>query len=356
MVGPWIERRRRPRARIRSLPRRRHDNGWQLGRNPSRGLIARSLGLAGVAAITAAASAYLILHVPLAGQPLLGALAPELWPVAAWALLLVAAADAAMVAAIVGRHLDRPGPSLQPKAGDWIPEALKPKRTSIRGFAVTAIACVALVLGGGALGLPLWAGVLLGLLPWLPVYLSEASWQYQHYGAYVFFGALALLQLGHLSEHVVQNLQLLFSHGDAARSRGVFGQLDLETVHFYWNVAIWLGTGLLLYALGIQNRWLWVAFAVATLHSVEHIYLFWIYVADHPAYVAGGIAGIMGKGGLIGSPLARPYLHLDYNVVEVTPFLLALWDQSKSVYDRRRPGLAAAPPDKPVNALIPAEG
>ncbi len=34
---------------------------------------------------------------------------------------------------------------------------------------------------------------------------------------------------------------------------------------------------------------------------------------------------------MIGSPLARPYLHFVYNVLEVTPFVLAFWDQTNLV-------------------------
>lgn len=85
---------------------------------------------------------------------------------------------------------------------------------------------------------------------------------------------------------------------------------------------------------------------MASLHSVEHMYLYWLYVADPTAYLLGGWNGILGAGGLIGSPLVRPYLHLVYNVLEVTPFVLAYWDESRRVYDR----IIGSPAPGPVPA------
>jgi hypothetical protein len=53
---------------------------------------------------------------------------------------------------------------------------------------------------------------------------------------------------------------------------------------------------------------------------------------SHPAfYAAGGFAGIMGSGGVICSPLARPYLHFAYNVIVIVPMFLALWDQARGL-------------------------
>jgi hypothetical protein len=86
------------------------------------------------------------------------------------------------------------------------------------------------------------------------------------------------------------------------------------------------------------NRWLWVAFIAASLHEVEHLYLYWIYNSDPSFYVHGGLEGIMGNGGLIGSPLARPYLHFTYNFLVVVPMVCAFLDQTKHVYDRHAVG------------------
>lgn len=203
-----------------------------------------------------------------------------------------------------------------------------------RAIWVTLAMSLALVAGGTLLALPLWGIAVVAPVPWLPIYVTAFRWQRVHYGAYAFFGALTLLQLRHLAEHVAQNVQLLITHGSTVMALGIFGSLDLETVHFIWNVLIWLGTGALLYRFGTQNLWLWIAFFAASVHSIEHIYLYWLYAGDHTFYLARGSAGILARGGLIGSPLVRPYLHLVYNVVEVTPFTIAFWDQGRLLEDR----------------------
>ncbi|MGH8986176.1 MAG: hypothetical protein ACRDY6_20220 [Acidimicrobiia bacterium] len=79
-----------------------------------------------------------------------------------------------------------------------------------------------------------------------------------------------------------------------------------------------------------------MAFAAASLHQVEHFYLFWMCHAHPAVYEAGGFAGIMGSGRIIGSPLGRPYLHFTYNVIVIVPMLVALWDQAASLGPRRR--------------------
>ncbi len=192
----------------------------------------------------------------------------------------------------------------------------------------------ALVLGGIIERLPLWGIALAVLIPWLPIWWANAAWQTRHYGLYALFGALTLFQLGHMMEHSAELVQLYLNHGNLAQSHGVFGVLDNEVVHFYWNVGVWLGIGLLLYRLGSRNLWLWIAFFVASIHMVEHVYLYWVYVFHQDFYLAGGWTGILGKGGILGSPLDRPYLHFVYNYLEVVPLIIALWDQSRHVYDR----------------------
>jgi len=192
----------------------------------------------------------------------------------------------------------------------------------------------ALVLGGIIERLPLWGIALAVLIPWLPIWWVDAAWQTRHYGLYAFFGALTLFQLGHMMEHSAELVQLFLNHGNLAQSHGVFGVLDNEVVHFYWNVGVWLGIGVLLYRLGSRNPWLWVAFFAASIHMVEHVYLYWLYIFHQDFWLAGGWTGILGKSGILGSPLDRPYLHFVYNYIEVVPLVIAFWDQSRHVYDR----------------------
>ncbi len=203
-----------------------------------------------------------------------------------------------------------------------------------RGALLAVSISSALVLGGLIERLPLWGIALAVLLPWLPIWWFDAAWQTRHYGLYGFFGALTLFQLGHMTEHAAELVQLFVNHGNLAQSHGVFGVLDNEVVHFYWNIGVWLGIAFLLYRLGSRNPWLWIAFVAASLHMVEHFYLYWLYVFHQEFWLAGGWAGILGKGGLLGSPLDRPYLHFVYNYFEVVPLVIAFWDQSWHVYDR----------------------
>ena len=66
------------------------------------------------------------------------------------------------------------------------------------------------------------------------------------------------------------------------------------------------------------------------------------------------LAGIMGNGGLIGSPLARPYLHFTYNFLVVVPMVLALLDQTKLIYQREtRPSEASPSEARPSEESAP---
>jgi hypothetical protein len=202
-----------------------------------------------------------------------------------------------------------------------------------RGALFAASISFSLLLGGLIERLPVWGIAVAVLLPWLPIWWLSATWQTRHYGLYGFLAALSLFQLGHMMEHAAELAQLFANHGNLAQSHGVFGVLDNEVVHFYWNVGVWVGIAVLLCRLGSRNPWLWIAFGAASIHMVEHIYLYWLYVFHQGFWAAGGWAGILGRGGLVGSPLDRPYLHFAYNYLEVVPLVIAFWDQSRRVYD-----------------------
>ena len=203
----------------------------------------------------------------------------------------------------------------------------------LRGALLALSISSALLVGGVIERLPLWGIALAVLCPWLPIWWFDVRWQTRRYGLYGLFSALTLLQVGHMMEHAAELVQLFVNHGNLAQSHGIFAVLDNEAVHFYWNVCVWVGIAVLLYRLAPRNPWLWVAFIAASIHMVEHVYLYWLYVFHQEFWSAGGWTGILGHGGLLGLPLDRPYLHLAYNYLEVVPLVIAFWDQSQRVYD-----------------------
>jgi len=82
---------------------------------------------------------------------------------------------------------------------------------------------------------------------------------------------------------------------------------------------------------------------------VEHLYLYYIYNTDRTFYLMGGLTGVMGYQGVIGSPLYRPYLHFFYNFMVVTPMLIAFARQTEHAYDQF---LAKALPDLSEQELV----
>ncbi len=266
-----------------------------------------------------------------------------------WVALIAAGIVICVDAAVLAftswyrRRLAAPerGAPIEPASGSpsrdgWWPAPLHFERVPLRVAWITAAASVTLLLAGASLGYPMWVWIAMGLAPWVPLIALETAWKYEHYGLWAIFGVATLLQIGHMGEHTAQVSQLVLHHGQLAQAHGVFGMLDLEAIHFFWDSAVWVSLCLLLPVFSRGNRWMWIAFAAASLHQVEHFYLFYIYQFEPAYYTTGGLAGIMGYHGVIGSPLARPYLHFAYNFLVVIPTVLAFWDQSKRVRLRRR--------------------
>jgi hypothetical protein len=148
--------------------------------------------------------------------------------------------------------------------------------------------------------------------------------------SFTLFSGLVLIQVVHMFEHTAQVVQLMSTNGDLSRSHGMIGRLDFETVHFGFDTALWVSLAFFVVLWRGENRWLWIAFAFQTIHQVEHVYLYWMYNAEPALYAEGGLAGIMGAGGLVGSPLARPYLHFTYNLPVMVMMVLAWWQEYRS--------------------------
>jgi len=217
--------------------------------------------------------------------------------------------------------------------GITIPSSLQLQRVPVGAVLLTMVAS-GIGIGWSILdSFPFYGVVAMGLLPWIPLFFFEAAWKYENYGFYAILGTFTVLQLGHLGEHTAQVTQLLIYDGNLAKAHGIFGNLDLELVHFVWDTGVWLGLLLCTYKLGFRNKWLLVSLLFSSLHEVEHMFLFYINRTNLDFYQHGGFAGIMGEHGLIGSPLARPYLHYIYNFFVVVPLVMAFWDESKHAYN-----------------------
>ena len=235
--------------------------------------------------------------------------------------------------AVVLRGQPRSRPPFSERIRQYVPTSLSLQAVPLKVVLITMLCSGGLLWGAIVYGFPLWGIALAFLIPWMPLFTFEAIWKYKHYGFYTFMLVFTVLQIGHLGEHSAQVGQLLFSKGDLSVAHGVFGALDRELVHFVWDSLVWIGLCILLVKLGPHNKWLWIAFVAASFHEVEHLFLFYLDRFHTPFYDAGGTTGILAKGGLIGSPFDRPYLHYIYNFFVVIPLIMAMWDETKRAYN-----------------------
>jgi hypothetical protein len=293
------------------------------------------MGVAVVGEIAVVLLAYMTVYVPVLGPKLTRAEVDRHWPEA-----VVAASVVAIFAAVVVRTALRarraslrrvPVPVNAHVRLPRVPIALRISRTSTARVRLAAAISLATIPFSAIFGAPLWLAWLAILAPWAPIVAAEAKDRYRLDAMFACFGLLVLLQLLHMVEHSTQLTQLALTNGALANSHGVIGQLDFELVHFVADTTLWLSLGLLAINFKARNAWLWVAFAAASLHQIEHLYLFWLYIVENTVYLSGGAAGIMGHHGLIGTPLDRPYLHYTYNFIVIVPMLIAFWDEARHV-------------------------
>jgi len=195
---------------------------------------------------------------------------------------------------------------------------------------------------------PLWAIVLVTLLPWLPLFIGEMVWTYRHYQWLALFYLLVIIQGGHFLEHVAQIYQIHILGLQGLEARGIIGPLDIEWVHVIFNTWVLLAVLTLLLPFR-ANPWLWPTLLIAGWHEIEHLYIITIYLSTGQA----GTPGLLSQGGVLGGglPLKRPDLHFWYNLLETTPLLIAFIYQLKRSYDE---WLARAFPDLPEALLIEA--
>jgi hypothetical protein len=319
----------------------------RVARPPGRWVIDRRLmGVAVVGEVVAVFLAYMAVYVPVLGPKLTREEATRHWfaaivaaaVVAIWATFVVRTALRARRASAPGTTAVAEHEGRLPR----IPYALRFERVPSMWIRAALAFSVATIPFSVAFGASLWLAWLAILAPWWTIITLEARHKHARDAMFAIFGLLVILQLLHMVEHSTQLAQLVITGGALAKSHGVIGQLDFETVHFVADTTLWLSLGLLAINFKGRNTWLWVAFAAASLHQIEHLYLFWMYVGEHTVYLSGGAAGIMGHYGLIGSPLDRPYLHYTYNFIVIVPMLIAFWDEARRVDRDHRPADAAA--------------
>jgi hypothetical protein len=303
----------------------------------------RFLGLAVVVDLVALILAYVAITVPVEGPKLTSDEKYEYWIVAAVSAVIVLIGFV-VVLVMVSRRPKLDVVSAQElvdadaRAGKLpkVPRTLKFERTSKRTTRNALIVSLLLVPTLWLLGAPpplVWFSA---LVPWIPLVAQEFTCKRARYGVFALFVLMGLLQLLHMVEHSTQVGQLVVTMGDLSRSHGIVGQLDFEAVHFVTDSLLWIGLGMLVVVIRERNIWLWIAFIAASLHEVEHLYLFWLHIFDDNFYLAGGFSGVLGDNGLIGSPLDRPYLHYTYNLIVFVPMLIAIWDEARRM-DARHP-------------------
>ena len=318
-----------------SLPPEPPGDGW----SPDK----RFLGLAIVVDLVALILAYVAITVPVEGPKLTSDEKYEYWIVAAAGAVIVLIGFLFVLALVARRPkvdavLAQELVAADARAGKLpkVPRTLKFERTSKLTTRNAAIASVLLFGTLWLVGAPpplVWFSI---LAPWIPLVALEFKYKRARYGVFALFVLMGLLQLLHMVEHSVQVGQLVATTGDLSRSHGIFGQLDFEAVHFVTDSLLWIGLGMLVVIIRERNVWLWIAFIAASLHEVEHLYLFWLHIFDDNFYLAGGFSGVLGDNGLIGSPLDRPYLHYTYNLIVFVPMLIAIWDEARRM-DARHP-------------------
>ncbi len=321
---------------------------------PRRGVDRRMVGIVIVVDIVAVTLAYLVINFPLVGPVLTRGEVTEHWRAAVTAALVVATGSSVAVTLALRARRASPAPASavpeeDPAGRPRIPRSLGFETVPARTVKIAGTISLATIPLSFALGVSFALGWFAFLAPWIPLVAIEAQAKRRRDALFTGFALVVIVQLLHMVEHSVQVGQLVSTGGSLAKSHGIFGQLDFELVHFVTDTFLWVSLGTLLVLLKARNVWLWVAFVAASFHQVEHFYLFYLYHADNPFYLSGGVAGIMGKNGLIGSPLDRPYLHYSYNFIVFVPMVIAVWDEARRV-DRLPRGASPARPAERVLA------
>ncbi len=306
---------------------------------------------------------------------------------------------------------------------------LRGREIQFKAVAITALASYIMQLSAILLGWQLWSIALVTILPWIPLFTMKILWTSTHYGFMAIYLVLMIVQAGHVGEHVFQMGEYMayreervpftatntilrgqdgkplldsanrvrttadLSRGNfviensansnqftlvknpgcvgwswngpgCTTAHGIFGELNRELVHFIWDGIILIAC-LVLWRKYPKNPWTGLAFLMAAIHQVEHIFLFGIEQLDPLGYafrpardIPKGIplpvyfgvptrlpdSGFLGRDGIIGSLTGadgfinsilpnRINLHFIYNTLVFIPMVLAFAYQLRRIYD-----------------------
>lgn len=205
---------------------------------------------------------------------------------------------------------------------------------------------VGLVLAGFAVyrvGMPIWGGTLLvlGVLA-APVGLKWGDDIRKLGIAAGVLSALLMLQAFHFSEHTVQMIQYYLLGRPPALAQGLISSLNIEWVHFIWNLIV-LALTVYLFRKGMRGVWGWALLIWTAAHTLEHTYLLIRYLQMTQELNALGLSGfpvsqalpgILGRDGLLAenglcssipglTTLPRVAIHFNWNLGETILLLLA---------------------------------
>jgi hypothetical protein len=212
-----------------------------------------------------------------------------------------------------------------------------------RALALLALG-VGLVLAGFgvySVGMPVWGGTLvaLGVLA-APVGLKWGDDIRMLGTAAGLLSALVMLQAFHFSEHAIQMVQFYLLNRPAVLSQGLISSLNIEWVHFIWNVVVLVLT-IYLFRAGMQGFFGWALLIWTTAHTLEHTYLLVRYLQVGAELKALGLSGfqvsqalpgILGRDGLLAenglcgsipglTTLPRVAIHFIWNLGETVLLL-----------------------------------
>lgn len=210
-----------------------------------------------------------------------------------------------------------------------IGEAAAIRSVPARIVLITAAAAFAGGIVAFVEGWPLWAVGVCVVAPTLPLLVCETRWLCLHYGWFSLFWVLVVTQIGHFVEHIAQMSQIHLQGESPKVAHGIFGQLDIEWVHFIWNS--WVARG------GLAPGDPVLAQSVA-LGDRGHRHLARDRArCDLPGLPADGEAGRprhAGEGWAYRRRLAdsSSRLHFFYNLIETLPLVIAFIWQAKHIY------------------------